>query len=490
MHSLKKLILATIISWLTFSASMSQANVNTIDLPEIGDSAGSVVSPEFERRLGRLFMASIRYSASVNYDPEVQSYIESIGYRLASVSDNNTQRFTFFVVDSAAINAFAGPGGVIGTNSGVIISSNTESELAGVLAHEIAHVTQRHLVRNFEQFKKFSIPSAIALIGAIIIGTQNTEAGAAAITAVTGAQAQYQINFTRNNEKEADSIGMQLLTRADFDPMGMPGFFERLLSASRLYSSNAPEFLRTHPLTTNRIAESIARAESYPRKSNYENAPNYLLVKQKLIARNFEFAHDAVTHFRNEIEKQQRQGEIQDDTRYGYVIALTEKGDYLAARRQIGALLKKEPENTSYIIAAAELEYKNKNYDSANKLLSEAYKLYPDYRPVVLHYAQSLLDGKQPLKARDILISYGRSRMKGPVYYNMLKQAEGQSGNQIEAIFAQVEELYELANTKFAIEQLKRLKEKFPLNEFQEQRVEDRLAQLEYEEELDKELKL
>ncbi|MCK5432233.1 MAG: M48 family metallopeptidase, partial [Gammaproteobacteria bacterium] len=269
-----------ILVFLLLTSNIVQA-VGSVDLPDIGDSSGSAISPEFERRLGKAFMRSVRQHAKIVNDPEVESYIESIGYKLAANSDNNTLAFTFFVVDSPDINAFAAPGGVIGINSGTILNSRNESELAGVMAHEISHVTQRHMARQFERAGQFSLPQTAALLGAILIGIANPEAGVAAMTIVTGASAQTQINFTRENEKEADSVGIQLLARSGYDPQGMPNFFERLHQKSEYYQGNAPEFLRSHPLTTSRIAESKARASKY-KPVNYVNTASYELVRAKI----------------------------------------------------------------------------------------------------------------------------------------------------------------------------------------------------------------
>jgi len=199
----------------------------TTDLPDFGDSAGSAISPEYERRLGQMFLKQVRHFSHIITDPEVESYIQSIGYQIASHSDNSEQPFTFFVIENPGINAFAGPGGMIVLNSGVILNSGNESELAAVMAHEIAHVTQRHLARMFEEVSRYSIPTAAAMIGAIIIGIANPEAGAAALAGISGLSAQNQINFTRANEEEADRVGMQTLVRAGYNPRSMPSFFEK-----------------------------------------------------------------------------------------------------------------------------------------------------------------------------------------------------------------------------------------------------------------------
>ena len=208
------------------------------DLPNIGDSSGSVISPEQEKKLGEMIMRSARQQVHIINDPEINAYIQSLGYQLAAHSDNPEQPFDFFVVEDPSINAFALPGGFIGVHSGLILTAESESELAAVLAHEMAHVTQRHMARAYESASKLSIPTAAALLAAILISTRSSQAGQAAMAATTAANAQMQINFTRSNEQEADDIGIRILAASGFDPRSMPTFFERLQRAlsSRAWS--------------------------------------------------------------------------------------------------------------------------------------------------------------------------------------------------------------------------------------------------------------
>ena len=262
---------------LLMSGNMLFAGSDNISLPDFGDSAGSVISPTYERRLGQMFLKQVRQFSRFISDPEVESYIKSLGYNLTSHTDDNEQPFQFLVIDNPTINAVAGPGGIIGINSGVILNSGSESELAGVVAHEIAHVTQRHLARNFEEAKKYSLPTAAAMIGALIIATQAPAAGQAAISGVAGLSIQNQINFTRENEEEADRIGISLLAKSGYKPRGMPLFFEKLQKLSKFSQSNAPEYFRTHPLTISRIADTRARAESFPKKSFKNPFQNFFL---------------------------------------------------------------------------------------------------------------------------------------------------------------------------------------------------------------------
>jgi predicted Zn-dependent protease len=402
--------------------------------------------------------------ASIINDPEVESYIQSIGYRLAANSDSNTLAFTFFVIDSPDINAFAAPGGVIGINSGTILGTRNESELAGVIAHEISHVTQRHMARQFERAGQFSLPQTAALLGAILLGIANPEAGVAALTIVTGASAQAQINFTRANEEEADSVGIQLLARSGYDPQGMPGFFERLQQKSEYYQGNAPEFLRTHPLTTSRIAESKARASSY-RPVNYVNTASYELVRAKIEVYSYKNSKDAVKVFKDRLAN--TPVENKNPVRYGYVLALARAGAYYLAREQLSVLLNNDKDNISYMLVAANIETDQRNYDAALGIYRNAYQLYPDYRPLVLAYAKTLLDAHQPQKTRDLLHHYRRQHEPGPAFYELLSQAEAQSGSTANSGIAKAEYYYLTGDTKLAIDKLIHTKREDTLDYYQ-----------------------
>lgn len=474
---------------LLFSVQAVRADVSALDLPDFGDSAGSVISPEMERRIGEAFMRHVRKNATIVQDPEVQSYIRSLGYRLVSNSDDSGKDYKFFIVKDPMINAFAAPGGVIGINSGVILNSRSESELAGVVAHEIAHVTQRHMARMFEKQEQLSMPLLAAMVGSILLAVANPQAGQAAMTAVAGAQAQYGINFTRANEKEADYIGMQILERSDFDPRGMPRFFERLQQSSRYYQGNAPEFLRTHPLTTSRIADAKARAEQYPEKQ-VENTESFELIRMKLMARSEQSAQDNVKKLREMLHQAEDDGKNIMAARYGYAIALIDANQYQQAGEQIGMLLERDEEKAAFLLAAAELEVARQNYQAALEIYSRMEKLYPNYRPLVLAWTKTLLDAGQPDKALKILRNYARTNPTDHQYYEILAEAEGLAGNQIESGIARAEYFYLIGDTQLAIERLKHTQRQPGIDYYQQQRISARLDHYQHERELERELQL
>ena len=236
------LLLAAIVG-ATCLASASTAQVR---LPDFGDAAEEELSPAEERVLGEAFMRAVRARLTLVDDPLVEQYVRSLGYRLVASSDRRDLAFTFFVVEDSSLNAFAAPGGFIGVNSGLIAATRSESEFASVLAHEIAHVTQRHIARAIQHGSRSNLPVLAGILAAVIVGTQNVEAGQATAAAVIGSSAQRQINFTRHNEMEADRVGIRMLADAGFDPREMADVFEKLQNAAR-YSQRPPEYLSTHP---------------------------------------------------------------------------------------------------------------------------------------------------------------------------------------------------------------------------------------------------
>ncbi len=481
-HKYKLTLIAFLLPVLVFAGA-------TQDLPDFGDSAGSVISPEYERRLGSMFLKQVRYYSKIVSDPEVESYIQSIGYQLASHSDNTAQPFTFFMVDNPNINAFAGPGGVIGVNTGVIMNSANESELAAVMAHEIAHVTQRHLARMIEQHEKYSVPSMAAMVGSVLLAIANPEAGMAAMAGVAGLSAQSQINFTRANEEEADRIGMQLLARSGHDPRAMPTFFEKLQQSTRYVQGNAPEFLRTHPLTTNRIADTRARAESYPVK-DYDNTHSYELVRNKLYAYSFQNPKDAISFFNGKMSQPGLTDKDKLPMRYGLAHAYLINNDSAYALQQINILLKDNGDDVAYILLAAKHAKQFSDYDKALSIYKRAYELYPDYRPVIVSYARALLDVKQAKQARQLLVDYQRFYSHDLTTYSLLGQAEAMLGNEIETAIIQSDYYFHAGETKLAIDKLKFIKQQYSLDYYQEERVKARMAELQYELELEKAINL
>jgi len=442
LRSFKHLIFTCL---LTFAVSTSADNIN---LPDFGDSAGRLISPEIENVIGREFLRQIRLSAALVDDPEINEYIRALGQKLADNSDNPSQSFTFFVIDSPDINAFAAPGGYIGINAGLILASETESELASVMGHEIAHVTQRHLARAIEAQDQLSIPSIVGLVAALLIGTQNSELGSAALAATQGASAQAQLNFIRSNENEADFIGIQTLARAGLDPHGMPAFFERLQQASRYYG-RPPEFLSTHPVTVTRIANSQARAREFGFRQVADSV-DYHFVREKLRLRLNK--RDMVKYYQAVLKTGQHSN--QTASQYAYCLALARDGNYKEAEKQLAPLIKADPQRLNYLLARARLQIAQGNFQQGIKQYRQLMKDFPQDHTVTLYFSKALIDLKQGEEARTILHEHLRFREADAEYYKLMSSAEDAAGYPLEAHQSLAEFHYLNGQTRSAIRQL------------------------------------
>ena len=275
-------LLAACLTALAFEANLY---AQTRELPDFGSPADAVLSKSREAQLARGVILQLRNAGAIIDDPQLTEYIGLLGSQLASHANDGDFDFDFFVIDEDVINAFAMPGGVVGVNAGLILASDNENELAGVLAHEVSHVTQRHIARMLYDTQRQSILTMASMLAAILIGatSDNVSAGAASglLTAGQAAAMQRQINFTRQNEYEADRIGMDVLARAGFDPNGMATFFEKLSKRSSLPSQYVPEMLQTHPVSTGRIAEARSRARQLSGVVR-EDSLAYKLAKARL----------------------------------------------------------------------------------------------------------------------------------------------------------------------------------------------------------------
>jgi len=457
------------------------SHAESIALPEIGDPSGNLLSPAGERRLGKAFMRSVRATQSVVSDPLLNSYIQSLGERLAANSNSYGRTFRFFLIDSASVNAFAGPGGYIGINTGLLTTTESESELASVIGHEIAHVTQNHLVRTFDSIQRMSLPATALAITALVIGaaTKQTDAGLAIATGVQAGMVQSQINFTRSHEEEADSIGIETLAKAGFDPQAMPAFFNRMGKATRLYSNGAlPEFLRTHPVTSNRIADARGRAGAY----RYRQRPDsleYHLVRSALKSAQFDSSKDGVTFFRESLSSHRYRN--QEGQLYGYVLALIRDRQFKQAQEQLDTLLRKRPEQIAYIDAQALLLEKKGRLKQAQETIQDGLELYPGNYMLSLRNTALLLEMGSPLKALTLLEAQLQGRPDDEQLYKLLARASGNSGRKTLGHEYMAEHYYHSGEVESAVRQLQIALKDDSLDYYRNARISARLKSLQSE---------
>lgn len=380
-HSIVRLRLLFLLACFVCVRSSAQ------NLPDLGDVSQAVFSPVLERRLGESIMQQVRADRAYLPDPVITDYLNTLGARLTAVSPDPKQSFEFFVLQDASVNAFALPGGFIGVHTGLILTAETESELASVLSHEIAHVTQRHIARMLATQERTGLATLAALAIGLLAARSNSNVAQAVIAGSQAAAIQSQLDFTREHEREADRVGIQILRQSGFDAHAMPVFMERLGRATRLYENNAPAYLRTHPVTTERIADLQNRTEDLAYRQ-YPDNPEFQLVRARVRALSEE-PRQAVAFFEQGLKERRFLNEAA--TRYGLTLACLRLKDYARARRELGALEKVLPGQAA--VQALRGEILEADGDTAGALAhyAAALKAFPGYRALVYDYADLLI---------------------------------------------------------------------------------------------------
>jgi beta-barrel assembly-enhancing protease len=369
------------------------------NLPELGDPSGVDMSAQQERKLGESVIRQIRLSGGYLSDPEVNGYLNELGNRLVTAIPGAPFDFEFFAVADPSINAFALPGGFVGVNVGLILLTQTESELASVLAHEISHVTQHHIARSVATQKDAMLASLAALAAAVVASRSSAsnsgQMAQAAISSAQGVAIQMQINFTRQNEQEADRIGFQRLDAAGFDVTAMATLMERLQRATRFAEGNAPSYLRDHPVTYERIAEAQARAQSKPFRQ-IKDSLDFNMVRA--LVRSYQGTpRDAILFFEDAIAEKKYNDAIA--ARYGLVASLLRDENFKRAQTELALLEKSAPAHPMIDAMAGQVLMQSGQLPAAIARYESALARYPAKMQLVYDYPEALLKNNQPDKA-------------------------------------------------------------------------------------------
>ena len=454
-----------------------QTAVAQVRLPDFGDSSAGTFSGLDDQRLGEAFMREVRASLEVLDDPVVDRYIQAMGYRISAVSDLGGSGFHFFVIDEPTINAFAGPGGHIGVNTGLILAADLEGELASVVAHEIAHVTQRHLARAFEFADQTAIPMMAGILAGAILGLANPQAGRATIAAVSGASVQNQLDFTRSNEIEADRVGMQLLSKAGVDPQAMPTFFEKLQTATR-YSRRPPEYLSTHPVTSSRIADTRSRAESFPYKQ-HADSDEFHLVKARLTVRQAKDVKAVTDQFADRLQS----GAYRNlaATAYGWGLGLMRQNKPAQAETIFAKLQANHSTQTAFTAALGESILAQGDIERGLAVFSEAAKIFPDDRVILRGQAEALLRAGRGEELLTALAEYERLHDMDATMSKLEAEAYQMLGRGAESQVALAEYFYLSGNMGTAMHQLRQAANRSDASYFVSSSATARLRALEEE---------
>jgi len=525
---LRALLLTTAVT-LALATPLAQAQEK---LPDIGSSAGELLTPARQAEYGAMMLRELRNYGYLLDDPLVNDWLQTMGTRLGSSSDQPRQPYTFFVMKDRQINAFATLGGYIGVNAGLVLTAEREDEVAAVLSHEIAHVTQQHVLRGVERAQRDQIPILLGMLAAVVAAqasnsTSSGNATMAAISSGMGLMQQRQINYTRSNESEADRLGIRTLSRSGYDVDAMAGFFERMASAMRGNEGgySVPEFLRTHPVNITRISEAKARAEQMKKdtvllttttpsgerrervdptdpslaepllRGNNPLLPSSVLrIPMGQLSRgasgDFDWARerlrvlsaDSTPELEREyadLAKRQKDG-LNDAQRYGQALAVMRSGRAGAAqaRQTLAGLLQTRPDNLWLALGLGEAESRAGQTAQANSRFEQLLRQHPNSRPVALTYAEILNEqGSREAgqRAQAMLRPLLSQSGNDPVFQQRYARASELAGDSVRASEAYAEAAFLSGRPEQSLMQLQALKRNPALDYVGRARVDARI---------------
>ncbi|EAT11755.1 M48 family metallopeptidase [Bermanella marisrubri] len=422
------------------------------DLPSLGDSTSGLISMEQEYKLGRTWLRKLRQNASSINDPLIKEYTENLIYRLATHSQVSDRRFEIIILDNEQLNAFAVPGGIIGINAGLFLYAQTEAQFASVVAHELAHLSQRHFARQVDESRKQAPIALASLLGSILLlATNNTEAGFAGLVTSQAAATQNSLSYSRDWEREADRIGLQTLVSAQIDPRGMPQMFEQMFAAHK-YSQRPPEFLMTHPITANRISDAAARVDNLDVPVT---APDfeYSLRRTALLIRYRPESHSR--EYFEKVLKTSKTQSAQQRARYALALIDLQKDQYASAHEFAINLVEQDPHRISYQVLKAKTLFKLGQQDEAINYTEELLELNPDNHPLTMTYVELLSDKGEHHKAAIQLRSHSIQRNYDAYIWQKLGELEAKAGNEVATFQARAEYFFLTGRKKQALSQLK-----------------------------------
>ncbi len=467
-------------------------------LPDLGDISDATLSEKQERTIGNRVMREVRVDPAFVDDPEIADYMRTLGTRLLSAADSPGRSIEFFVVRDDAVNAFALIGGHIGIHTGLLLLTENESELAGVVGHEIAHILQRHQSRLYQSQGRYQLASLAALALALLASrgnsSQSSQVTEAALVSASAISIQGQLDYTREHEREADRVGLTLLERAGYDPRGMVTFFERMQRANRLSEfKSAPSYLRTHPLTVERISDMQNRVDRLNAKL-IPDSLEFRLARAKVRAESGQVS-EAVQWFRSRLADKTVL-RPRDDT-YGLALALIRARDFAQAEKELATLRSGGPAHPAFEQAWARLLTERGQNAEAVEAYRQAIKAFPSHRGLVYGLADLLIQSGDPKAALALLEDRVRATPDDAKLHELTAKAFASAGRPLSQHRAQAEAYYRRGNLAAAVAQLEIASKSKPSSSADfyelssaEARLRELRNQLEIEKEAEKALKI
>lgn len=381
-----------------------------------------------ERKLGQKFLRAVRAQAPTLDDPVLQDYVEHLTYKLAANSQLTDRRLDLVLIKNPTLNAFAAPGGIIGIHHGLFFYAESEHEIASILAHEIAHLSQRHFARQLAQGRKNTVVSLAGLLaGVVLAATTGSDAAMAALTTSQAAAQSQFLKYSRDREAEADRVGINTLAEAGMDPRAMAYMFERLQRASRYSTGNRiPEFLRTHPVNKSRIADSYNQTRNYPKKT-FPLSLDYQMMRVRARVINSNAMPREIEHLRASLDTENEV--MRTAYEYGLALALSKDLQFDESRQLIRRLRDRHPLSIPFMIAEAETFEDAQQAKQAIELLEQALAVNTNNYPLTVNLAQAYMADRKPHAALDVLIPVSIERPNDEYIWYLLAEAYGLASN-------------------------------------------------------------
>ncbi|MEH6356288.1 MAG: M48 family metalloprotease [Marinobacter sp.] len=476
------LLALTLITMGVSTGAIAQSQGST--LPTIGGTGGGLIAGQQEADIGRQVLVSLRRSAPQITDPLVYDYLGAILYRLVPAAPLQNRDLTLALIDDPALNAFAVPGGIVGVNGGLFLFARTEQQFASVLAHELAHLSQRHFARRLEQ-QQTSTPMTIAglIAGIVLTAVTQSDIGIAAIAGTQALAIQNMLEYSRANEQEADRVGLDILANAGLDPRGMPEMFEIMTRKSRWQGNSIPEYLSTHPLSQSRVADTQNRAAQYP-LTRIEDSPEYHLIRARLQVHYAASAGAAIDSFRAALNDSENPspGDAPGSNasnaaiRYGLAVAYIENGQYAEAETLLNQLLLANPGRITFQVTLAQSLIAAKRLTEARALLVRALARNPGNYPITHMLAQLELASDNGAAAAELLSQLARNTPQQEHLWFQLAEAEGMARNIVGVHMARAEYDALMGDLESAQRQLRQAQEKLTAGSPMRQVVTERLS--------------
>ncbi len=423
---IKRSALASLLATFLIITVTIPVNSADIKLPSLGDSTSGIISQQQEHELGRAWLMAYRSRINEHHDPFLSDYLEQLLYKLVSHSELEDRRLELITINNPSMNAFAVPGGVIGIHTGLFRYAKSEHQLSSVLAHEIAHLSQRHFARRVEAQRKNTAATLAGMLASLVLAaTVGGDAGLAGLTASQAASQQSSLNYSRQNEQEADRLGLKTMVSAGMDPRAMSAMFEEMLRITRYTGSRPPEFLLTHPLTENRVADARNRINQLPPRQYLDNLEFHLMRARALIAIDNN-ASVSLNRFQHELQGNTLNSQA---ARYGVVLSYIALGNYAKAKESLKLLLQKSPNNLTYQMADIDLDRAQKKYDRAISKTKKLLAYRSDSYPLRISLAESYLKANRYLESEQMLDTLTLSHPNSPEVWFQLAEVRGLAGN-------------------------------------------------------------